>query len=627
MSEMSAKTRSPARSGAGGSSHFECPICLDDFSCITKSNSVTCGCGRTICMDCAKQYLLSTPDEPHCFECKRVWDRTLQYELFGCKFINKDYRDHLKTRLFNQERLRLPETVAIVAAEKAEIAAERARIAERQKIRFECDSAGKEFNQLLKKHRSHSLYRKSCELNARKITLKNTIDHYNKKIETDNIKIINMEKEIRKLRENISQSKKFTDNSKEELKEKEKEYDEVAQVLHEMFIPVRKARTEYISLKRKLRELCVHKKMKTEKRIFTVKCSDETCKGFLSEKEHQCGICAKYACSKCHEMIGTNKSLLKTHECDPDKVATVKMLKKETRPCPKCVAPIYKISGCDQMWCTQCHVAFSWETGKIVTKGRLHNPHYYQYIRENGPTAVREPEEIVCGGISPFAQLENSLRLVVTTIASRNRTSEGSKLPIPSNKDLNNIVCSAHRYGTHIADVELPPLRRAAVAEDTNLDLRKRYLGEHKYSRQTLTEKEFKTRILTRHNKKCKDIEVMRVLEVANTVLVENFSNFHQVIRDKTEEGNILMDHELCVSHLFTLIDNLKSLRKFINQQLIKISEQFVLCVPLITNSWEITRINFVSSVNKVVRINKRSGKYVYKPYVASNLRKMWCSK
>jgi hypothetical protein len=69
------------------------------------------------------------------------------------------------------------------------------------------------------------------------------------------------------------------------------------------------------------------------------------------------------------------------------------MLKKNTKPCPKCGVRISKIDGCDQMWCVECKTAFSWNTGNIES-GKIHNPHYYQFMRERGGMP-RDPNDVV----------------------------------------------------------------------------------------------------------------------------------------------------------------------------------------------------------------------------------------
>jgi len=125
------------------------------------------------------------------------------------------------------------------------------------------------------------------------------------------------------------------------------------------------------------------------------KCPGEECRGFLND-DWYCDICKRTFCEKCYTILDFN------HKCDSDTVKTVKLLKRETKPCPKCSVPIYKIEGCSQMWCTQCHVAFHWVTGKIET-GRIHNPHYFEFKKRG-----REHGDIPCGGRPSYRELRNA---------------------------------------------------------------------------------------------------------------------------------------------------------------------------------------------------------------------------
>ena len=122
---------------------------------------------------------------------------------------------------------------------------------------------------------------------------------------------------------------------------------------------------------------------------FVRACPSEDCRGFLS-KDWKCGLCKVDTCSKCH-VIKTDGG--GEHTCNPDDVATATLLNRDTKPCPKCHTGIFKIDGCDQMWCTQCHTAFSWKTGDIET--RIHNPHFYEWQRlNNGGVAPRVPGDV-----------------------------------------------------------------------------------------------------------------------------------------------------------------------------------------------------------------------------------------
>jgi hypothetical protein len=128
---------------------------------------------------------------------------------------------------------------------------------------------------------------------------------------------------------------------------------------------------------------------------FVRKCPMEECKGFMNE-DWFCGLCDRHFCEHCNEEV------CEGHKCDPDAVKTMKLLKKDTKPCPKCGTMIQKLSGCRQMWCPDCHTAFDWVSGHIET-GRIHNPHYMEFKR--GRISTREHGDIPCGGIPTFREL------------------------------------------------------------------------------------------------------------------------------------------------------------------------------------------------------------------------------
>jgi hypothetical protein len=119
---------------------------------------------------------------------------------------------------------------------------------------------------------------------------------------------------------------------------------------------------------------------------FIKPCPAEDCRGFLSSA-WKCGLCSLWSCPDCHELKGEDKDA--EHTCDAEKVASARLIQRDTRPCPKCGVRISKIEGCDQMWCTACNTAFNWRTGTIAT-GPVHNPHYFEYLRRTGQAQGQE---------------------------------------------------------------------------------------------------------------------------------------------------------------------------------------------------------------------------------------------
>ena len=102
------------------------------------------------------------------------------------------------------------------------------------------------------------------------------------------------------------------------------------------------------------------------------------CNGFIVGEE--CPLCQTKVCEECmcvKEEEG--------HKCSPDIVSSIKLIKNDSISCPKCCTTIYRISGCDSMFCTNCKCAFCYKTGQITTR-EIHNPHYFEYINTQGGT-------------------------------------------------------------------------------------------------------------------------------------------------------------------------------------------------------------------------------------------------
>ena len=153
-----------------------------------------------------------------------------------------------------------------------------------------------------------------------------------------------------------------------------------------------------------------------EKKVFVKKCPVDDCEGFLSTS-WKCGICSTWVCPDCFEIKGktsdelTKQQLDAEHTCDPNSLESAKLIKAETKGCPCCGVPIFKISGCDQMWCTCCKIAFSWRTGLRVN-GVIHNPHFYEFQRQGGGAVINAPNAQICGGILDHRSWNDRLRAI-----------------------------------------------------------------------------------------------------------------------------------------------------------------------------------------------------------------------
>lgn len=277
---------------------------------------------------------------------------------------------------------------------------------------------------------------------------------------------------------------------------------------------------------------------------FVRKCPDPECRGFLSTA-WKCGLCSKWACPECHELKGEDRDA--EHTCNPDNVATAKLLAKDSRPCPGCGTVITKIEGCDQMWCPQCHCAFSWRTGQKES-GVVHNPHFYEWQRkQNGGVAPRVAGDNPCGGIPTYHEVNNRL------------ISLGSK-------DI-KYVLDFHRIVQHVQHVEIQRLHNVFNELD-NQDIRILYLLGR------ITQDEIKVEVQKREKKREKERAVRRAMEV----LVQAGTDILRRIMSETD-----------INKKRLIVEEIDALRLYVNELLAKIHERMKLSVQQYGSDWRTT--------------------------------------
>jgi hypothetical protein len=242
-----------------------------------------------------------------------------------------------------------------------------------------------------------------------------------------------------------------------------------------------------------------------KKDSYICPCPKNDCRGFLSTR-YKCGICNVQACSECREIKKEN------HVCDPNILESVKEIKKTTRDCPNCLSIIFKISGCDQMYCTRCHIAFSWKTGKIE-KGVIHNPHYFEYLRNNGGIP-RNPNEERCGGLIPLFTIISDLALYKSPIEPPYQRL-GMKF-----HDTESLILTIYRQVRHIKEVEIRNLP-TNFDNHTNIDLRVDFLMKK------INEDEFKNKLQRREKERNKKLEYREVLDLYVSVLQDLFNHMY----------------------------------------------------------------------------------------------------
>jgi hypothetical protein len=505
-----------------------CSVCCEKFTKLARS-PVECGyCPKDsnfkACSACVKRYLLETNQNAHCMNCKNAWNRTVLCSFLPKIFINETYRLRRQNLLEERERSMMPATQPYVELELMR-KDHREMLRELDKYRFRF------INPITN---AHNYYYSDAFLERK-------------------IYVVKKEHEIEVFYKTIRETEnRLNLNSKQ-----------------------------------------------NEHYMFVRQCPSENCRGFLSSS-WKCGLCKVVVCNKCHEIktIESEKSEEGTdnntdnvkdsttdeanndtitdepqnknenkHICNLDMVETAKLLARDSKPCPKCASLIFKIEGCDQMFCTQCHTGFSWKTGRIE-RGIIHNPHYFEYLREqnNGGDIPRNPLDNPCGefGIIQGIAFTNDL---TRYILQKYRFFRDIRIPYNSKWVLPSVQISNEiQLCNHIADPGNKCIIPENTDQDSNRDIRIQYMM-HK-----ITENVFKQTLQIREKKNEKAYEydlIYRTYVMAARDLILNHVNLNEYT-DKSFEEMFLQLHKL---------------KEYINECFLKLKPVFSCKVPFITET------------------------------------------
>jgi len=367
---------------------MDCSVC-----CEKMSKPIVCSCGFSCCRSCIRTYLSEQIQDPHCMSCKKVWEPDALGEVLGKSYTSTTFKKIRAAVYVEFEKNQLAHTQALVAKFK------------RDEELLKTIQALTQENKTRKRGTSGCIHCMGGRYKAQWCQTCKVGDS------AHNFKVANAYEVFGPM---MCLDCKGTLDEGHACKKCKKPHCGLCFGLHPTGdCPV----IECICIEyccdmcqtvrnnqriQECRMLMRDTDIVKEKREFLMNCQVKECKGYLST-QYKCGLCEKYTCSQC--LLVKEEG----HECKEDDVSTVRLIRKETKPCPKCSTRISKIDGCDQMWCVECKTAFSWKSGNIVN-GAIHNPHYYDFLRKTQGFVPRADNP--CGEIPPLGTMRLTLRTV-----------------------------------------------------------------------------------------------------------------------------------------------------------------------------------------------------------------------
>lgn len=344
----------------------ECGVCCRAYTAKVRV-PVTCPtCQHTTCTACVKTYLLSNFQDPHCMKdtCRRPWNDEFLDAHLTTAFRTGALKVHRQNVLVERQRALLPARQGLVERHRALLAAQAVQAVAKQEfdtasaLQFKEGVLWRAMDAALRHLRSgpHQLTRttcgrlfdvpQACVFEGDRRTCVNCSTGlcgecgfvwfaYNEAAGLDHVCV----PRPRTPEELSVVDKRMT----REVAAQKAVYGVANGRAGEVRVRLHHANFDVAQVRFPVGRAPQGGAAADERAKFVRQCPVSACRGFLSTA-WKCGTCDTWACANCHEVKGATKDA--PHTCNPDCVASARLLEKETRPCPKCASAIFKISGC-----------------------------------------------------------------------------------------------------------------------------------------------------------------------------------------------------------------------------------------------------------------------------------------
>jgi len=499
---------------------------MNTYTPIIRKKCVCKYCKADSCSKCIERYLLEKHQDAHCLHCRVNYNDATLRDICTKTYVQHVYFKHRQEVLINRERANLPGLQDIAIDER------------------------------LKRENETKINAIKLEIRPLETIRDIIMTDYNK-LYTEYYTKLGAKQDIGDIRKRLDKLLAQSDTIRQSITNKRADIN-IIRYPAAYGLPTNGG---------------THAKPEEEKKKFIRRCTRENCQGFLSTA-WKCGICEYYSCSKC--FVTKTKKHDDPHECKKEDVETAEMIKKDCKPCPNCGEFIQKSSGCSQMWCISCQTPWDWTTGKVVTNGVIHNPHYYEWMKRNGGAAPRNPADIPCGGYPNAWEIRRMPKLMPNKAATP--------------------FFEFHRICQELQDISQRTYRSHIDNTTTNTINVKFLLGD-------FDEKHWGQLLGKNERKRKRDTEVQEIFAAFRMVAVELIN---RVQNYRSEDGKINSFTDLPVKDAVKFMDELNveicALITMINDALRSASISYCYSVPYINLDGEYYSMktkNFADEVKK----------------------------